>query len=217
MRSLIDIRKAFISSVFAFAVLAGGALVAEAQNVNAEYRQWQNAQAKAQREHAKYLRTRRANDYRKWQDALRKAEKERQDYLQALNRSRDPRFGDRYGDRRYRVVRGGNYYYTDSRGAELLRQAVRSGYEQGYRQGMLDRQYGRRYNYGGVTMYRTATYGYQSYVDRSQYQYYFQQGFQRGYEDGFYTRTTYGTRAGNTFNILGSVLNTILNIVDDPN
>ena len=114
--------------------------------------------------------------------------------------------------RQYRVYRNGSYYQTDYRGAELLRQAVNAGYQQGYRQGQIDRQNRRNGGYYGLNIYRSGTYGYQSYVDRSQYQYYFQQGFQRGYQDGYNSQIRYGSRSGNTVNILGSILGTILNI-----
>ena len=114
--------------------------------------------------------------------------------------------------RQYRVYRNGGYYQTDHRGAELLRQAVYAGYQQGYRQGQVDRQSRRNGGYYGSNIYRNGTYGYQSYVDRSQYQHYFQQGFQRGYQDGYNSQIRYGSRSGNTVNILGSILGTILNI-----
>ena len=114
--------------------------------------------------------------------------------------------------RQYRVYRNGRYYQTDYRGAELLRQAVRDGYQQGYRQGQMDRRSRRNGGYYGSDIYRRGTYGYQSYVDRSQYQYYFQQGFQRGYQDGFNSQSRYGYNSGGTFNILQSVLGAILNI-----
>jgi hypothetical protein len=115
-------------------------------------------------------------------------------------------------DRNYRVYRDGSYYETDNRGAELLRQAVKSGYSQGYTQGRQDRSRGRSMNYNGNDLYSSGTYGYESYVARDQYQHYFQQGFERGYQDGYNSTSRYGTRSGNTFNILGSVLNTILNL-----
>lgn len=116
--------------------------------------------------------------------------------------------------RYYRVYRGGgnNYYQTDYRGAELLRRAVNSGYQQGYQQGQRDRQYRRSGGYYGSNIYRSGSYGYQSYVDRNQYQYYFQQGFQRGYEDGYNSQSRYGYRSGGTMNIIGSILSSILNI-----
>jgi flagellar biosynthesis/type III secretory pathway protein FliH len=115
-------------------------------------------------------------------------------------------------ERMYRVYRNGSYYQTDYRGAELLRQAVNQGYAQGYRQGQLDRRYGRGGNYYGSTIYRSGTYGYQSYVDRGQYQYYFQQGFQRGYQDGYYSQSRYGYYSGGKWSILANVLGSILNI-----
>lgn len=111
--------------------------------------------------------------------------------------------------------REGTYYQTDYRGAELLRQAVNSGYQQGYRQGQLDARNNRNGSYYGNNVYRSGTYGYQSYVDRSQYQYYFQQGFERGYEDGFNNQYRYGYRSNNGLNILGTILNGILNITQN--
>ena len=99
--------------------------------------------------------------------------------------------------------------------APSLRTAVQNGYSQGYRQGQLDRQYRRSSNYNGSDLYRSGTFGYQSYVARNQYQHYFQQGFQRGYEDGYNSTFRYGTRSGNGFNILGNVLNTILSFTNN--
>jgi flagellar biosynthesis/type III secretory pathway protein FliH len=114
--------------------------------------------------------------------------------------------------RRYRVYRNGSYYQTDSRGAELLRQAVNRGYQQGFRAGQADRNTRRRANYGISSVYRNGNYGYQSYVDSSQYRYYFQQGFERGYQDGYNSRYQYGTNSNGGLNILGSILQGILNI-----
>jgi flagellar biosynthesis/type III secretory pathway protein FliH len=113
---------------------------------------------------------------------------------------------------RYRVYRNGSSYNTDYRGAELLRQAVNEGYRQGFAAGRADRNRRGVLNWGGSTMYRSGTYGWQSHVDRSQYQYYFRQGFQRGYEDGYNSRQRYGSNNGGTTNILGSILGSILNI-----
>ena len=113
-------------------------------------------------------------------------------------------------DNRYRVYQNGNYYYTDERGAQALRQAVNYGYQQGFRSGQYDRSRRNRYGYNSQNMYRQGNYGYQQgYVDQNQYQYYFQQGFQRGYEDGYYSRNQYGNSGTN---ILGSILSTILNL-----
>ena len=112
----------------------------------------------------------------------------------------------------YRVYRNGGWYSTDSRGADLLRQAVNQGYRQGYAAGRSDRNRRVGLNWDGSSTYRSGTYGYQSYVDRSQYQYYFQQGFQRGYQDGYNSRYQYGSKNGGSLNILGSILGSILNI-----
>src|SRR5688500_4148021 len=141
-----------------------------------------------------------------------KLEKERLKLEQARLRLERQRLQTMQARNRYRVNRNGQWYNTDNRGAELLRQAVNQGYRQGFAAGRSDR--GRRsgMNWGGSTIYRSGSYGYQSYVDRSQYQYYFQQGFQRGYQDGYNSRYQYGTNNGGTLNILSSILGSILNI-----
>ena len=113
---------------------------------------------------------------------------------------------------RYRVNRNGSWYNTDQRGAELLRQAVNEGYRQGFAAGRNDRSRRVGMNWGGSTIYRSGSYGWQNYVDRSQYQHYFQQGFQRGYQDGYNSRYQYGTNNNGVVNILGSILGSILNI-----
>ena len=119
---------------------------------------------------------------------------------------------------RYRVYRNGSYYNTDTRGADLLRQAVNEGYRQGFNAGRSDSD--GRGDWTSSPVYRTGTMGYQTYVDRNQYRYYFQQGFQRGYQDGTNSQYQndyngdyqYGTNNGGTLNILGTILNRILNI-----
>ncbi|HVF30520.1 MAG TPA: hypothetical protein VNA22_06095 [Pyrinomonadaceae bacterium] len=116
---------------------------------------------------------------------------------------------------RYRVYREGRYYNTDSRGAELLRRAVEEGYRQGFAAGRTDRNRRMgRMNWGGSTMYRSGTYGWNNYVEQSQYQYYFRQGFERGYQDGFNSRNQYGSYNNNNgvANILGAILGSILNV-----
>lgn len=112
---------------------------------------------------------------------------------------------------RYRVYRNGSYYQTDNRGAELLQQAVNRGYQQGFNAGKNDRSGRRGSNYSNSQMYRSGNYGYQSYVDSSQYQHYFREGFQRGYQDGYNSRYQYGTNSNGGVNILGSILQQILN------
>jgi flagellar biosynthesis/type III secretory pathway protein FliH len=113
---------------------------------------------------------------------------------------------------RLRVNRGGRWYNTDRRGAELLRQAVNEGYRQGFAAGRADRNSRRGLNWGGSSIYRSGTIGWQSHVDRGLYQHYFQQGFQRGYQDGYNSRYQYGSNSGGSLNILGSILGAILNI-----
>jgi flagellar biosynthesis/type III secretory pathway protein FliH len=113
---------------------------------------------------------------------------------------------------RYRVYRNGSYYQTDDRGAQLLRQAVNAGYQQGFRAGQNDRGSRRSNSYNNNSIYRSGNYGYQSYVDSRQYQYYFQQGFERGYQDGYNSRYQYGNNNNGSLNILGTILQGILNI-----
>jgi flagellar biosynthesis/type III secretory pathway protein FliH len=113
---------------------------------------------------------------------------------------------------RYRVYRNGSWYNTDQRGADLLRQAVQEGYRQGFQAGRSDRNRRVSLNWGGSNVYRSGSYGYQSYVERSQYQYYFRQGFERGYQDGYNSRYQYGTNNNGVANILGSILGSILNV-----
>ena len=203
---LFTLKNAILGTFIGVATLAGVDSVT-AQTAR-EYRDWQRAQREAEIQRQQYLRTRSQRDYREWQRAQREAARELRDYRQDV---RD----DRRDMNRYRIYRDGRSYYTDSRGAALLRQAVNSGYQQGYRQGQLDRAYRRGFNYYDTSMYRSGLFGYQSYVDRGQYQYYFQQGFQRGYEDGYYSRMRYGYRTNTGLNILGGILNTILNIAAD--
>jgi len=115
---------------------------------------------------------------------------------------------------RYRVYRNGGWYNTDSRGADLLRRAVNDGYRQGFSAGRADRNRRAGLNWGGNNTYRSGTYGWQSYVDRNTYQYYFRQGFERGYRDGYNSggRLQYGTYNNGSANILGTILGSILNI-----
>ena len=108
------------------------------------------------------------------------------------------------GDR-WRVRTGRTYYRTDSRGVDLLRQAVNEGYRQGFQAGQQDRRNRRGNSWNRNNVYRSANVGYESYVSRSQYQYYFQQGFQKGYYDGYNSRNRYGSNNS----ILGTILNQI--------
>lgn len=129
-------------------------------------------------------------------------------------------YGDINSGNRYRIYRNGSYYNTDNRGAELLRQAVNEGYRQGFTSGRKDWGDRRRATWTNSNVYRTGTYGYASHVNRGQYQYYFRQGFQRGYQDGSNSRFQgsyegqyeYGYRENGSLNILGTILDQVLNI-----
>lgn len=123
-------------------------------------------------------------------------------------------------DGRYRIYRNGSYYNTTGRGVELLRQAVNAGYAQGFEAGRSDRNNRGRGDWSNSSAYRLGTSGYDTYVDRNQYQYYFRQGFQRGYQDGSDRQFQidhdgdyqYGTRQGGSMSILSSILGSILNV-----
>ena len=227
MRDIKYIKHAIISTIFGAFVLVGTVLSVSAQDPTQEYRDWQRAQQRAEQRHQVYLRTNSIWDYNQWQAAQRQAQQQYDQYQRTLNHNNNSYYNNGYYNNngynnsyynnssytpQYRVYSNGSYYSTDSRGAEMLRQAVRNGYAQGYQQGRMDRRFGRGYNYYSNNMYSNGSYGYRSYVDRNQYQYYFQQGFQRGYEDGYYDRYQYGYRSGNGFSIAAGVLNTILNI-----
>ena len=208
---LFNLRNSVIGSILGSFLLFGAIGSANAQNYNDQYRQWQEAQRRAQEEYRDYQRTRSRSDYNDWQRAQLRAQQEYAEY-QRSQRSGYRAYNRSGNNGYYRVYRNGSYYQTDNRGAELLRQAVNSGYQQGFQQGQMDARYRRNGSYYGNDVYRSGVYGYQSYVDRSQYQYYFQQGFQRGYEDGFNNQYRYGSRSSNGINILGNILNGILNL-----
>jgi len=115
------------------------------------------------------------------------------------------------------VFEPGNYrlnhgrYRTNERGANLLREAVRRGYQEGYQAGRDDRDGRRRMNYRRNSFYTSGNSGWESYVDRRQYQYYYQQGFQRGYQDGFYSRNRYGTGTDILANVLNGIFRAVRN------
>jgi hypothetical protein len=217
-----NLRNGLIAAILGLLALTAASGLANAQDRDRDYRDWQRAQTQAQQRYNDYLRTRRSNDYRRWQQAQAEAQRRQLMYQQrAYNNNRyypntnvyvTP--NTVYGTR-YRLYRNGQTYYVDSRGASLLRTAINNGYQQGYQQGLMDRRYGRGFNYYGNRMYSEGLFGYQSYVTQDMYQYYFQQGFQRGYEDGFNNTFRYGTRNGNSFSILGSVIGSILDLATD--
>lgn len=118
-----------------------------------------------------------------------------------------------YGYPDYSYSRNGQYYNVNQYGADLLRRAVESGYEEGFRAGQADQQDGWNFDPNNSDAFQDASYGYDGYyVDVSEYQNYFREGFQRGYEDGYYGRSQYGSYSGGRYNILGDVLSLILDI-----
>lgn len=194
------LKRMIATSAFGLIALLGTSEIANAQTKKQVQRQEQKVEKQQQKVQ---------NQRAKLEEQRIKLEQQRQEQLRLQNqRNRNVNSNNN----RYRVYRNGNYYQTDNRGAELLRQAVNRGYQEGVRAGQADRSYRRGSNYGNSSIYRNGNYGYQSYVDSSQYQYYFQQGFERGYQDGYNTRYQNGTNNNGSFNILGTILQGILNI-----
>ena len=76
-----------------------------------------------------------------------------------------------------------------------------------------DRGDGWRYDYRNSYAYQDANYGYNGYyIDQDEYNYYFRQGFQRGYQDGYNSRSQYGQVVNGKYQLLGSLLSTLLNL-----
>jgi hypothetical protein len=112
----------------------------------------------------------------------------------------------------YRYFRDGRYYQVNRYAADLLRQAVRYGYQEGVRAGRADRLDGWRSDYRGNYAYMDANFGYNGYyVNRDEYEYYFRQGFRRGYDDGYGRDYRYGAYNDGNYSILATVLAAILN------
>ena len=226
MRSSKFMKNLLVSAAGAL-VLFGSATFVAAQR--GEYNEYLEAKRNEQRQCARYQMNPSRSNYNECQDARRDTQEEWAKYQRALRtegnyRTNNGYYNDgRYNTGRtvvvgstpyrsgmYRIYTNGQYYNVDNRGYNVLRQAVNRGYQQGYNAGIRDRRYG-NYNYNRNSIYMSGTYGYSTTVARNQYQYYFQQGFQKGYEDGFYSRRQYGTGTS----ILGTVLNTILNVATD--
>lgn len=197
-----------------FAVL-GTSVIANAQNNRSDEKQQQRIQrqqAKVDRQRAEMMRQRQA-DWARRNNQIVVNRRTGTGYYTLENTSA-------ITSGRYRVVRGGSYYNTDQRGAELLRNAVSEGYRQGFIAGRADYSGSRRTGWSNSNIYRTGTFGYQNSVNRGQYQYYFRQGFQRGYQDGSNSEYQnghngtfrYGTYDNGTPNILSTILNEVLNI-----
>lgn len=182
--------------------------VADEQRRTDDYRKHLDEQVRvAQQQAAQLQQSHRMAQYRAQQEYAEQLAKQRAD-LEAERRYETEPYVVTAPTFRYEF--GGTYHETNQYGADLLRQAVNYGYRRGYRAGAADRADHWRADYSNSPEYREATYGYAgSYVDLSDYSYYFRQGFRRGYDDGYYNRYRYGSSSGS---ILGNVLSAILNL-----
>jgi hypothetical protein len=239
-----NIKKLAIATALGFMTILGTSEIANAQgNRNNDRRHDQKQQEKIRKQNAKIAQERaRAEQQRRAEAARRNQRNQSQQPIDDRYRPNEDRRGpitksgnDRSNgqgyykgnanantnrNNRYRVYRNGSYYNTDQRGADLLRQAVNAGYQQGFHAGRNDRNDRRRATYRNSNVYQSGTHGYQSYVNRSQYQYYFRQGFQRGYQDGsnmqyqndYDGQYQYGFSNNGSRSILGTVLSQILNL-----
>ena len=196
---LLELKNLAAILVLSLIAMFGSSHVANAQG-NRGYDQKQ--QEKIRKEQQK-MDQQRLKDEQKRQAELNKRNRQRGGYYD-VNPNLRPQVN------RYRIMRGNSYYDTDQRGADLLRQAVDEGYRQGYAAGQADRDNRRRSDWNGSNIYQMGNYGYVSYVEQSQYQYYFRQGFQRGYDDGYNHRNRYGLSTGGKIAIVGAVLAAIL-------
>lgn len=176
-----------------------------------EYRRHLDEQVRAAQQQAAALQqSRRTSHYQA-----------QQEYAEQLQRQQEQLRAERRYDNDpyvvaapiYRYSYGGGYHETNQYGADVLRQAVNDGYRRGYRAGVADREDHWRADYTHSPEYREGTFGYSgSYVDLSDYQYYFRQGFQRGYQDGYSSRFRYGNESNGGASILASVLTGILQL-----
>jgi hypothetical protein len=177
------------------------------------------------------LQQQRFAQYRQQQGRQSQLDRERRQILEREHRVAQLRFQQRYFERlrqdqyrlqswrytyaapQYRYYRSGRYFEVNNFGADMLRQAVRNGYEEGVRAGQSDREDRWRFDFQNAFAYQDATYGYTGYyVDLSEYSYYFREGFRRGYEDGYYGRYQYGSYSNGVFSLLGNVLQGILDL-----
>jgi len=226
----LNLKKLAAVAVFALVTILGTSDVASAQGNRDrnDNKKAMKQQAKLDKQNAKaeLLRLRmlqqRQTDWARYNDQIRVNQQRQVTYRNRNTQGVSMVFGSGNWDQnaQYRVYRNGAYYNTDYRGAQLLQQAVNEGYRQGFLAGRNDRNRNVRYDWTNSNVYRSGTIGYQSHVARNQYQYYFQQGFQRGYQDGSNTRYDnnyngqyeYGYYENGNVNILGTILNTVLNI-----
>jgi len=186
--------------------------VARQQARTAEYQRDLELQLRAVQAQNARLQRNRATQYQIQQEY---SERLRQQQLQIQSERNDNYDSDPYFNSPWsvRYSLGGQSRRTNQYGADLLRQAVRYGYEEGVRVGNADQRDHWRYNSRDSFAYRDANYGYTGrYVEQGDYNYYFRQGFRKGYEDGYYSRAKYGSQSSGNPTILQVVLSELLNL-----
>lgn len=186
-------------------------LIVEQRQRVVEYRRHLEEQrAAGQRYSAQLQQDRRLASYRYQQAYLARIRQQRLALQRTRNYNTDPYY---YTAPSYRYDRGGTFYETNQYGADVLRQAVNNGYEQGFRAGQAARQDQWTTGYQDSYAYQDANYGYDGYYgDQDSYNYYFRQGFAKGYDDGFNSRSQFGNVSNGKYNMLGTVLQGILNL-----
>src|SRR5690606_9444352 len=157
---------------------------ADRQRAEQFRRDREQRQRQAEQRRAEYARAlqqqRRLAQYRYQRDYYaRLHEQERRWRSASWDYARDPFYSTPPS---YRYSYGGRWYQTNRYGADLMRDAVRLGYDEGLRAGRADREDGWRYDYRSSYGYLDASYGYHGhYIPHDQYSHYFRQGFERGY------------------------------------
>ena len=91
---LFSLKNTIVGSILGSFLVLGAVGSASAQNYNEEYREWQEAQRRAQEEYRDYQRSRDRGDYRDWQQAQRQAQREYAEYRRSAG------YNNRYTNRR---------------------------------------------------------------------------------------------------------------------
>ena len=185
--------------------------IADEQRRTADYRRHLDEQARAAQQEAAQLQAqKRAAQYRAQQEYAAELARQQAEVRKERDYAREAYISTPHT---YRFRVNGATRETNQFGVDALRQAVNLGYREGYRSGQADRQDHWKANYTNSPAYREATYGYTgSYVDQSDYSYYFREGFRRGYDDGYRSRQQYGSNANGNYSILSNVLSGILQL-----
>ena len=183
----------------------------EKQRTAAYQRKLQHQVLVVQKQTAQLERQKRAAQLRAQQEYFAQLQQQQQRLRAERDYANDPYIS---APPAYRYVIAGSSRLTNEYGADVLRQAVNTGYQQGYRAGQADRQDLWKSNYQSSPAYQDANYGYTgNYVAESDYNYYFRRGFPRGYQDGYAASLQYGSMSNGTVSILTSVLTSILGLM----